>query len=133
MPVSVVLVELMGKSVRHPSATADGTALSDITLAWMISKASALGLQFAPGMAEKYALPVDPKHALDSAHESWNIRWAFPKRRVIAPNSTLADSVFVRCEHDNSYRPQNLKFEGARPAAGYARAAIVTQAVATAA
>lgn len=106
----------------------DGTALSDITLGWMMSKASALGLEFVPAVLARYTLPMDTKCALDTKHESWNVGWAFPRRRTIAANSTLADSVFVRCEHDDSYRPQNLQFEGAVPAGGYLRTPIVTQA-----
>src|SRR5579862_9399075 len=42
----------------------NGTALSDLTLAWMMSKASALGLEFVADVASKYALPMDPKYAL---------------------------------------------------------------------
>ena len=108
----------------------NGTALADITLSWMMSKASALGLQFAAAAQSQYALPVDPKYALDTKHESWNVLWAFPKRRPIAANSMIADSVFTRCEHDSSYRPENLTFTGAEPASGYQNAPVVKQAAA---
>lgn len=107
----------------------DGTALADITLAWMIGKAAALGLMFVPGVQAKYTLPMDPKCALDTKHESWNIGWTFPKRRAIAPNSSIADSVFVRAEHDNSYRPDNVSFTGSDPGSGYRKVPVVTQAV----
>ncbi|HEX4136974.1 MAG TPA: DUF2235 domain-containing protein [Bryobacteraceae bacterium] len=107
----------------------DGTALADLTLAWMIGKAASLGLTFDPGVQTKYALPMDPKCALDTKHESWNIGWTFPKRREIAPNSSIADSVFVRCEHDSSYRPDNLSFAGNDPASGYRKVPVVTQTV----
>ena len=50
----------------------NGTALSDLTLAWVMSKASALGLEFAADVQSQYALPMDPKFALDQKHESWN-------------------------------------------------------------
>ncbi len=88
----------------------NGTALSDITLGWIMSKAAALGLTFAPGTEKMYTLPLDPKLALDTVHSSWNILWGFPKTRTIAPDALLADSVAVRCEDEKSYRPGNLNF-----------------------
>jgi len=105
----------------------DGTALSDLTLGWMMSKASALGLQFAPSVQTHFALPMEPKLALDTKHESWNVLWGFPKRRSIAANSTLANSVSIRCEHDSSYRPENLTFAGSDPAASYSKTSVVSQ------
>ena len=113
-------------------ADPDGTALSDLTLGWMMSKASALGLQFVPAVQAKYARPMEPKLALDTKHESWNIAWTFPKRRPIAANASIADSVFVRSEHDSSYRPGNLKFSGADPDPGYQKVPVVTQLAAAA-
>jgi uncharacterized protein (DUF2235 family) len=109
----------------------NGTALADLTLAWMISKASALGLEFAAAVQSQYALPMDPKCALDNRHESWNVLWAFPKGRSIASDATIADSVFFRFEHETSYRPGNLKLEGADPAPGYRRAAVISKAAAS--
>jgi uncharacterized protein (DUF2235 family) len=91
----------------------DGTALADITLAWMMDKASALGVTFAAGVQANYPFPADPKCALDQKHESWNPLWAFPKNRPIACDATLSNSVAVRCQHDNTYRPGNLKFADA--------------------
>jgi Uncharacterized alpha/beta hydrolase domain (DUF2235) len=88
----------------------DGTALADITLAWMMSKAAALGVAFAADVQAKYSVPVDAKCALDQKHESWTPLWALPKSRPIAANATLSNSVSVRCKHDASYRPRNLKF-----------------------
>jgi uncharacterized protein (DUF2235 family) len=108
----------------------NGTALADITLGWMMSKGAALGLKFAVDVAAKFALPVDPKYALDQKHESWNPLWAFPKRRPIAAKSTLADSVLIRCKEDSSYRPGNLTFTAGELAADYGKAYVVTQAAA---
>lgn len=88
----------------------NGTALADITLAWMMNKAADLGVTFDAVVQAKYALPADPTYALDQKHESWNAVWAFPKTRPVAPNATLSNSVMVRCQHDTSYRPGNLKF-----------------------
>lgn len=88
----------------------DGTALSDITLGWMMSKALALGVKFDASVLMRNPFPGDPKYALDQKHESWNLLWAFPRRRPIAADARIANSVSVRCQHDNSYRPENLLF-----------------------
>jgi len=107
----------------------DGTALSDITLAWMMSKAVALGVNFDAGVLAKYALPVSAKCALDQKHESWNPVWAFPRNRPVAADTTLSNSVFIRCRHDASYRPSNLKFADSAKgdlAATYANSGIVS-------
>jgi uncharacterized protein (DUF2235 family) len=106
----------------------DGSALSDLTLAWMMSKASALGLEFVADVKAKYALPMDPKFALDTKHESWNPLWTFPKRRSIASGSALADSVYTRCDHDSSYRPENLTFVNGQAAPGYQKVTVVASA-----
>jgi uncharacterized protein (DUF2235 family) len=106
----------------------DGSALSDLTLAWMMSKAAALGLEFDSSVQSRYALPMDPKLALDTKHESWNVLWAFPKRRPVAIDSTLADSVYVRAVHDSSYRPGNLSFTNGELASGYGKASVISQA-----
>ncbi|HWE53346.1 MAG TPA: DUF2235 domain-containing protein [Bryobacteraceae bacterium] len=110
----------------------DGSALADLTLAWMLGKATALGLQFDPAVAAKYSLPMDPKFALDTKHESWNVLWTFPKHRTIAANSSIADSVSARVEHDSSYRPANLTFTTGTLASGYQKVAIIKTTKATA-
>lgn len=107
----------------------NGSALSDLTLAWMMSKASALGLEFAPEVLVKYSLPMDPKFALDAKHESWNVGWLFPKNRPIVANSTISDSAFARCEYDSSYRPGNLSFTEGQLASEYGKAPVISQAV----
>lgn len=95
----------------EPDDANGATALSDITLAWMLSKARALGLDVDPAMSALYSLPLDPKLALDTLHSSWDILWGFPRHRTIAKNAILSNSVLVRAEHDSSYRPPNLEFE----------------------
>jgi uncharacterized protein (DUF2235 family) len=105
-----------------------GSALSDLTLAWMMSKASALGLQFDPTVLTKYSLPMDPKFALDTKHESWSPLWLFPKSRSIATNSTLSDSVAARHVYDSSYRPGNIIFTNGEPAAEYGKELVISQA-----
>ena len=105
----------------------NGTALSDLTLGWMISKAAALGLTFDPEALKKYSLPMDPRYALDQKHESWNPVWAFPQSRSVADGSSLADSVYVRCDNDKSYRPGNLSFQNGSLAPTYKKVCVVTE------
>jgi len=103
------------------------TALSDITLSWMMSKAGALGLQIDQAMQALYAIPLDAKYSLDTLHTSWNMLCGFPRVRSIDKNAVIANSVLLRCQHDSSYRPSNLTFENGVLAAGYGAAAIVGQ------
>jgi uncharacterized protein (DUF2235 family) len=97
----------------------DGTALADVTLTWMMKKAADLKVTFVPSVAANYPFPANPKWALDTKHESWNILWAFPRRRSIAANAMLANSVIVRCENDTSYHPGNLQYTNGQIAASY--------------
>jgi uncharacterized protein (DUF2235 family) len=103
------------------------TALSDITLSWMMSKASALGLQIDPAVQAQYAIPLDAKFSLDTLHGSWNIACGFPRVRSIPKNAVISNSVLLRYQHDTSYRPSNLTFESGALAAGYGTSAVVGQ------
>jgi len=100
------------------------TGLSDITLKWMMGKANALGLEFDPLVFNQYA-GLDAKHSLDQIHESWNIGWLFPKHRAIDPSSNLSSSVYIRCEHDAVYAPDNLQLSGDEPAATYTKVSVI--------
>ncbi|MGB6941753.1 MAG: DUF2235 domain-containing protein [Bryobacteraceae bacterium] len=92
----------------EPDDVAGTTALSDITLAWMMSKAAPLGLQFAAAVS--MPLPLDSALALDNFHESWKVINGVPIRRKIADNSSIANSVVVRCAGEASWRPENLAY-----------------------
>jgi uncharacterized protein (DUF2235 family) len=92
--------------------------LSDITFAWMLAKAIALGLQVDPGVAAQYSLP-DGKHSLDQLHDSWALYWGFPCSRQIATNASLSNSVQIRCTYDSTYRPCNLNLSGSQLANTY--------------
>lgn len=107
---------------------ADGTALSDVTLAWMLSKALPLGVTVDAAFAARYALPVNAACALATKHESWNLGWGLERVRNIAPDSVLANSVRVRCEQDATYRPANLTLNGGELADSYGNAAVVAGA-----
>lgn len=102
-----------------------GTALSDITFSWMMAKAQALGLTFAPAVLSAYPNPIDKKATLDTKHESWTPLWLFPKPREIASNATLANSVIVRCQEDSTYRPGNLALANGLPGPTYGTEVIV--------
>ena len=104
------------------------TALSDITLSWMIGKAQAAGLVFDPDVLAKYPCPLDAKYSLDTAHESWSPAWLFPKSRTIAAYATVANSVRFRCEELSSYRPRNLTLLNGAPGPQYAIANVVEMA-----
>jgi uncharacterized protein (DUF2235 family) len=111
----------------EPDDRGASTALSDIPLSWMMSKAANLGLQFASDASSRYAFPTDPKYALDKLHDSWNPIWGFPKRRSIDKDAVLADSVILRSQHDNAWRPMNLEFTGGIPSSHYRIARVVSQ------
>src|SRR5262249_32658245 len=87
------------------------TGLSDIALGWMMKRARAKGVAFDDGTFARYA-GLDPKHALDEAHDSWTVLWGFPKRRAIAARSVIAESVETRREHYPGYAPPNLPRDG---------------------
>jgi uncharacterized protein (DUF2235 family) len=101
------------------------TALSDITLAWMMNKAQGLGLAIAPAAVSWYSFPLDGKYALDELHDSWNPLWGFPIRRNIAANSSIANSVVLRCQHHVGYQPGNLALQDGVPTPGYSTVAVV--------
>jgi hypothetical protein len=83
------------------------TGLSDITFSWMIGKAQGLGLRIDPAAWAQYRL-LPAENALGLLHESWDLLWLFPKSRTIADNSTLSNSVAIRCEFECHYVPGNL-------------------------
>jgi uncharacterized protein (DUF2235 family) len=99
--------------------------LSDITLAWMLNKATALGLEIDTNVASEFALP-DGKHSLDQLHESWSPIWGFPRQRQISDTSEVGNSVQIRCSHDGSYRPCNLTRNGTQLGSTYTIVPVVS-------
>jgi uncharacterized protein (DUF2235 family) len=110
----------------EPDDVPGTTALSDITLSWMMSKAAALGLQMDSTVQAQFASPLDPEYALDTLHTSWNVLDGFPKVRSIDKKAVLANSVLVRCQHDSSYRPENLAFDNGVLSSLYGTAIVVS-------
>lgn len=117
----------------EPSDGAGTTALSDITLSWMMGKASDLGLTFDPDVQKQYACPLNPEYALDVFHESWKIFCGFPIRRSIDQRASIANSVAIRCEEESSWRPHNLSFENGALSSNYQIVSVCSQPAAAAA
>ena len=96
------------------------TGLANITLSWMLSKALALGVELEAEAAKLYLpLPADPKWAIDTIHESWNILWGFWEHRRIAANATISNSVPLRMVHVSGYHPPNLSVSNGQLANTY--------------
>ena len=109
----------------EPTDQTSGVALSDITLAWMMHNACALGLRLDEEVRKQYTLPLDAKYALDTVHSSWNPLWGFPRLRTIPDDACVADSVVVRCLHHDGWQPRNLKLVDGAPAPGYKVVSVV--------
>jgi len=110
----------------------DDDSLSDITFGWMLSNAVALGMQVDPAISDQYCTPNYPSlsatYALGMLHDSWSPLWLFPKSRTIAPNSTLGNSVAIRCQYDGDYAPGNLSVNNGVLTNTYVIAQVVTAA-----
>jgi uncharacterized protein (DUF2235 family) len=131
MPVPGQVLEQIWFSGVHcdiGGGYSDDDSLSNITFAWMLSKAVALGLQVGPNVLPQNPFPASPTYALGTLHDSWNVGWLFPKSRTIAPNSTLGNSVAIRCQYDGDYAPGNLTLNDGVPANTYPFAQVVTPA-----
>jgi uncharacterized protein (DUF2235 family) len=111
----------------EPQDASETSALSDVTLAWMMDKACALGLDIDTNLEKQYALPLDPKYALDTLHTSWNPIWGFPRPRAIPDDASISDSVLIRLQHHDSWQPKNLKLENGLLATGYRLVSVVGQ------
>lgn len=100
-------------------------ALSDIPLAWMMSKAQALGLQFDPLVLAALPFPLDQSYAVLALNPP-NDGIGQIELRSIADGATLADSVVIRCQNPN-LRPHNIKFVNGALAPSYGIANVVRQ------
>lgn len=98
--------------------------LSDITLSWMLGKAIENHIETIPAAASPY-LNLDPKHSLDTIHESWNVLWGFPERRSVPAGSVLSNSVAIRLGGEVNYHPPNLSLDGFGRPEGYGAEAVV--------
>ncbi len=103
----------------EPEDGEGSTALSDITLSWMMDKASALGLEFDSALKAQYASPLDSKYALSKLHTSWSPACGVPIPRAIPQNASIANSVAMRIQDDSSWHPGNLSLLNGVLAAAY--------------
>lgn len=99
------------------------TGLSNIPLSWILNKAIQHGIEALPDAVAIYG-EIAPVHSLDFIHESWNILWGFPKKRLL-PNhmipsgATIANSVQIRLLGDVGYHPTNLSIDNSGQLLGY--------------
>jgi uncharacterized protein (DUF2235 family) len=102
------------------------TALSDITLGWMASKADALGALFDEAALAKYEA-IDARNALGPKHESWAAFWGLQRPRSIDAAANLGNSVSIRFGSDSTYRPGNLSVSGSALASGYGTVSVILE------
>jgi uncharacterized protein (DUF2235 family) len=95
------------------------TDLSDITLRWMMKKATAHGLVFDQTVFQALS-QLDPKHATGKIHESWNLGWGIPNLRHVPNDATVGSSVYLRCQAGH-YVPRSLQLVEGAPANGYTK------------
>ncbi len=117
----------------EPDTPDGGSALSDITLTWMMNKASALGLEIDAAVARQYTLPLDSRYALTPLHASWSPLFGIPRKRSIDSKAWIANSVLTRYHSDSSWRPENLTFVGGALSPEYRIVDVVGQPAAGAA
>lgn len=103
-----------------------GTRLCDITFAWMLGKAQALGLAVDPAVAAQFA-SMPAKYALDAINETWKPVDGPPHWRPIPAGSKISNSVAVRVRYGLTYAPANLQIEDGDLAEGYSLVPLVAE------
>jgi uncharacterized protein (DUF2235 family) len=84
------------------------TRLCDITLGYMVQKATTCGLTFDPTFIQQCAT-LDPQFSMDMYRDSWDPKFQQPLHRIIADTASIANSVTVRMQYLDGYAPPNLK------------------------
>lgn len=84
------------------------TRLCDITLGYMVGRAAALGLTFAPAFLTQ-CTELAPEFSLDFTRETWSPKFGLPSARKIAEDAMVANSVGVRIQYALTYQPQNVQ------------------------
>ncbi len=110
----------------EPIDGSEKTALSDITLGWMMNKASALGIDFDDAVLKQYTMPLAAEYALDKLHTSWTVINGFPKERSISQTAVIGNSVSFRWSQDSTYRPKNLESKAGVLSTQYVPEPVVT-------
>jgi uncharacterized protein (DUF2235 family) len=83
--------------------------LSDITLSWMMQKATEHCLKFSDDAVTKYLNPP-AKNVTGQAHNEWKIvPWGLPKHRDIPSVATMSNTVQLRLGGNIQYAPENVK------------------------
>jgi uncharacterized protein (DUF2235 family) len=104
-----------------------GTRLCDITMAWMVSKAQALGVTIDPAIAAQYAALLPAEDALDSLQETWAPQDGPPKLRPVDPKAEVANSVSVRLKYALTYVPGSLTVDQGALVDGYSLVRVVDE------
>ncbi len=82
--------------------------LADITLGWMMRKSKARGLEFLPQKEQQY-FNLPAVNAAGQSHDEWGVTWGWEKRRAVAPEAHLSNSVALRVLNNAlQYSPENL-------------------------
>ena len=103
----------------EPEDGDSSTALSDITLSWMIDKASALGLDFDTTITAQYKVPLDSKYAMSKLHTSWSPLCGAPIKRTIPVDASLSNSVALRLQNDTAWHPENISLQNGTLSTNY--------------
>lgn len=103
-----------------------GTRLCDITMGWMVSKASSLGLTFDPASIAQFDT-LAAEFALDAIRETWLPVDGPPKLRPVLPDAEVANSVAVRLKYALTYVPGSLTVNNGALADGYSLVTVVDE------
>jgi uncharacterized protein (DUF2235 family) len=99
----------------------DQSELSDITLSWMMHRATENGLKFSAQAVAQYLSPA-LTNAIGPAHDEWKlVPWGIPKHRTVPDNAILSNSVQLRLDATEipQYTPENLMLSPTRQLSGY--------------
>jgi hypothetical protein len=102
----------------------NGTRLCDISMAYMVSKAQANGIQFDPTAIAPYS-QLTNEDALDIIRESWAPQDGPVHLRPIVDGSNVSNSVALRIQYALTYQPGNLTITDGALASGYNQVTLV--------
>jgi uncharacterized protein (DUF2235 family) len=102
----------------------NGTRLCDISMAYMVSKAQANGIQFDPTAIAHYS-QLTNEDALDIIRESWAPQDGPVHLRPIPAGSNVSNSVALRIQYALTYLPGNLTIADGAIAAAYNQVTLV--------
>jgi len=102
----------------------NGTRLCDISMAYMVSKAQANGIQFDPAAIAPYS-QLTNEDVLDIIRESWAPQDGPVHLRPIVNGSNVSNSVALRIQYALTYQPGNLTITDGALATTYNQVTLV--------